>query len=287
LAAISLALTLAPPMILALWPALLDVKVLVPIWIVQVTGLLGLSNGAHEAVHGHLFSRSAVDRLAGRVLHGILVLDHDVHRRYHLTHHAHTGEPGDAEGAFDFDRLGSRRAYVARLVRWSLPPSPLHLLNWREALLALSGRPGRIGRIPAARAAGGLVVPLVVVVTLGWWAWSDPTTAIAVGWVPLCCLFPLATYITALPEHFGLAGRPPGSGTRNIHTLRPLQYLLWNINLHAVHHDAPQLHFSLLPEAARRSPAPVTEGYLRFHADVLAQIEEPVRAAPETLGARG
>ncbi|GAA3728796.1 hypothetical protein GCM10022225_07720 [Plantactinospora mayteni] len=285
--AVTLTATLSPVAIGLLRPDLLASVLIAPLLALQVIGLTGVSNAAHESVHGHLFHRVGVDRFWGRFLHGLLLLNHDVHRRYHLTHHAFLGTGADTEEVFDFDDLTSREGYVRRVVRWSLPPSPLHLLNWKEGVVAVAGRPGSLGKpIRSNRAAAGFVMPALVIAALVTWTMLDPVSAILAGFLPLLVLFPLYTYLTALPEHFGLPPSPDGiPDTRNVRTWPVLQYLLWNFNLHAVHHAYPNLHFSLLPASLDKVEAPTADGYLRFHTDVIRAIGSPA-PVPEVLGVR-
>lgn len=284
---VTLGITLAPVIIGLINPDVLRSALIVPLLILQVVGLTGVSNGAHESVHGHLFNKIRTDRFWGRLLHGLLLLNHDVHRRYHLSHHAFLGSEGDTEDVFDFDDLTSRSGYARRILRWSLPPSPLHVLNWTEGFAALAGRPGSLGRpIKPSRSVAGFVVPVLVLAALVTWIVLDPVTAVLAAWLPLLVFFPIYTYLTALPEHFGLPPNPDGvPDTRNVRTWPVLQYLLWNFNLHAVHHAFPNLHFSLLPANLDNVPAPTANGYVRFHADVLRAIGEPAPVA-EILGVR-
>lgn len=281
----SLALALGPAIVLLAQPGWLSLWWLVPAWALQTVGLTGLSNGAHEAVHGHLFYRPALDRLTGRLLHGLLLLNHDVHRQYHLTHHANTGNDYDPEGVFDFNNLGSMGGYLLRLGRWAVPPSPLHVLNWTAGAKAVIGREsGLLGKLAARRAAAGFVVPIAVCAGLAFWISADPRQALAGAFIPLIIFFPVYAYITALPEHFGLAERDARDRTRNVRTAPLLQYLLWNFNLHAVHHGNPHLHFSVLPAGVDKVQAPTADGYLRFHADIVRNLVAADRIEPEALG---
>jgi fatty acid desaturase len=268
------------------FPHLLTSFWLFPLLFLQAIGLTAVSNAAHESVHGHLFGGQRVDRAAGRILHGVLLLNHDVHRRYHLTHHAYLGTDQDSEGAFDFDDLPHERLYFQRALRWAVPPSPLHVLNWSWGVQAALGRSGPPGRpLRRERVALGFVIPVTVLALLAFWTLVQPLSALLVGWLPLLVAFPLYTYLTALPEHFGLSRQADGRLTRNIRTNAVLQYLLWNINLHAVHHAYPQLNFSELPARADDVDAPVANGYLRFHIDLLRRIGK-WHASPTTLGTR-
>ncbi len=280
-------LTAGPAAVGISFPHLLTSFWLLPSLFLQAVGLTAVSNAAHESVHGHLFGGPRVDRLSGRLLHGLLLLNHDVHRRYHLTHHAFLGTDQDSEGAFDFDDLPHERFYFQRALRWALPPSPLHVLNWSwgmHSVLRSGGPPGR--PIRRGRAVLGFVVPAAVLALLAFWTLVQPLPALLAGWLPLLVVFPLYTYLTALPEHFGLPARPDGTQlTRNIRTNVVLQYLLWNINLHAVHHAHPQLHFSELPDRADDVGAPLADGYVRFHFDLMRRIST-WNASPATLGTR-
>ena len=283
---VSLAMTFGPVVAAALEPALLRPWFLVPLWLIEALGLIGLSNGAHEVVHGHMFFRKHLDHATGRLLHGLLLLNHDVHRRYHLTHHAHTGTERDSEGIFDFDSLNGLGDYFLKFARWAIPPSPLHLLNWREGFGAALGREKHLGRgLTRTSAAAGLVVPVLVVAAIVAWLVVDPVPALLMAVIPQFVIFPCYTYVMSLPEHFGLAPRAYSERTRNILTSRPIQYLLWNFNLHAVHHSNPKLHFSELPEHIDSESA-TASGYLSFHVDVIRELAHPIPLPAEQLGAR-
>jgi fatty acid desaturase len=283
---VSFVLALGPVGLVVLVPALRAPWVIVPLWLVQALGMVGISNAAHEVVHGHMFFRRRLDLWTGRCLHGLLLLNHDVHRRYHLAHHAHTGTERDSEGIFDFDSLASLHGYLTRLLRWTLPPSPLHVLNWSEGVGAAVGRERYLGRgLTRGRAAGGLIVPVLVVAGIVVWLVVDPIDALLMAVLPELVIFSIITFVMSLPEHFGLAARDYSDRTRNVLSWAPVQYVLWNFNLHAVHHRNPQLHFSELPD--RIDPAsPTAGGYLSFHVDVVGELIRPASLAPEQLGMR-
>lgn len=241
----------------------------------QAVAVAGVSNAAHEAVHSHLWRRRSSNLFWGRVLHGVLLLDHDIHRRYHLAHHAHLGDAGDPEGQFGFADLGGRRGYVTRTLRWAVPPSPLHLANWREAVRQRSARlqRGVAGTSGSFGSPVGPVVAVAVIVLWAFWFSRSPIDSILVGVVPLAVSGPLLGWATALPEHVGLAEQAPDRRTRNIQVPRPLQFALWNFNLHATHHSYPFLHFRALPGAAAECPAEfVASGYVDFHCSVWREL---------------
>ncbi len=235
----------------------------------QALGIAGWSNAAHEAVHGHLWRSRSLNLLWGRLLHGVLLLDHDVHRRYHLSHHAHLGEHEDPECQFGFADLGGRRGYICRTARWALPPSPLHIANWTEAWATVRmGHNGPRG-LPRRSALAGAVVP--VASTLLWLAWllMSASDAVLVGFLPLLVVAPLLGWWTALPEHVGLAGNPQGERSRNVGASRVLQFTLWNFNLHATHHRWPVMHFRQLPVATGEAlVAPKAISYVAFHREL-------------------
>ncbi len=287
---LSLSLLVVPALLVAARSDWLSWWWLPLLWVAQTFGITGISSAAHEAVHSHLFYRPSLERLFGRLTHGIMLLNHDVHRRYHLIHHANTGTDKDSEGVFDFYDLQSVGAYMRYLARWALPPSPLHVLNWRGGAAAIRGRPTALGPIMRRQALAGFVVPMLMLGTLMVWVIADPVGALVAGFLPLFCIAPVYGYVTAVPEHFGLADQE--FSTRNIRTWPVTQFLVWNFNLHAVHHRNPHLHFSLLPVSVGRSLAPSANGYLRFHLDLLRNILAARRgqptpvAGPERLGAR-
>jgi fatty acid desaturase len=285
---VSLLLAFAPAAFVAAWPSWQPPWAIVGWWAIGTLGLIGLSNGAHEAVHGHFLYMRRVDRWIGRLLHGCLLLNFDVHRRYHLMHHLDTGGEHDTEGVFGFETLPSLSRYGAQLLRWAAPPSPLHVLNWRVGARAMIGsHDGLAGQITRGDAVAGFVVPGAHAALLVAWIVVDPVSAVLAWAVPQLVLFPLYAYVTALPEHFGLAANPPSERTRNVRTWGPLQFLLWNFNLHAAHHRSPHLHFSALPEMARRGHAPASAGYVRFHLDVLQRLRsQDAAVSTELLGVR-
>lgn len=284
--AVSLSITLAPVILLLGWPNSFALWWVIPAWGLQAVGVTGLSNGSHEAVHGHLFYNSFIDRLAGRLLHGMMLLNYDVHRQYHLHHHLNTGNEDDSEGVFGFENLGSKIGYARHLCRWAVPPSPLHILNWSGSVTALKGkRHGYLARITKRQALAGFAAPVAVAAALVAWLVANPVFALTGALIPLLFFSPVFGYFTALPEHFGLATNDFEHRTRNVLTWSPLQYLLWNFNLHAVHHRSPHLHFSLLPDRLTRAQLPTVDGYLRFHADVLSQLKDR-KVATEILGVR-
>ncbi len=283
---------LGPMVAISVRPRWLSAWCLPLAWGLQTLGVAGISSAAHEAVHNHLFYRPSMERLFGRMTHGIFLLNHDVHRRYHLVHHAHTGTDRDSEGAFDFDDFSSIGGYLTRLVRWCVPPSPLHLLNWRVGIDVLRGRATPLDPLPRRAVIGGFVVPVGAAAGLLVWLAINPVSALLACIFPVLCAAPLYGYLTAVPEHFGLSERPYRDRTRNIETWRPVQYLVWNFNLHAVHHRNPHLHFSLLPASSDRTEAPRADGYVRFHLDVLRRLvagrlgRPVVTLRPERLGDR-
>ncbi|MBF6212202.1 fatty acid desaturase [Nocardia puris] len=290
--ALSLALVFGPALLVAWRPDWFSWWLMPLLWAAQILGISGISSAAHEAVHNHLFYDARLERLFGRITHGLMLLNHDVHRRYHLVHHANTGTDEDSEGVFDFNELDSVRAYVRYLIRWAVPPSPLHVLNWRAGVAVISKRPTALDPIGRRQASAGFVVPALMVAMLVTWLVADPVAALMASLLPLCCLAPVFGYLTAVPEHFGLAGHDVGDRTRNIRTWRPVQYLVWNFNVHAAHHRQPHLHFSLLSGAAARSSAPSADGYRRFHTDLLRNVVRaqrglpPAVVLPEHLGIR-
>ena len=284
---ISLLMALGPAILLLGWPNLFALWWVVPAWGIQAVGLTGLSSGVHEAVHGHLFYHSFIDRQTGRLLHGILLLNHDVHRQYHLAHHLNLGNEDDSEGVFDFDNLGTGMGYLRRFGRWAIPPSPLHIMNWSAGASVIQGvQYGYLTKVTRRQALAGFAVPAAEVAALMAWVAVNPVQALVGALVPLLIFSPIFGYFTALPEHFGLAANHFEHRTRNILTSRPLQYLLWNFNLHAVHHRNPHLHFSLLPVGLEKIPTPAANGYVRFHADVLSQLIGRKTVVAEALGLR-
>ena len=242
----------------------------VPLWLAQTVGLLGLSNAAHECVHGHYLRRRHVDRWAGRLFHLPVLVNYEAHRIYHLGHHAHTGDHEDPEGSFDYRDIPTFGRYLLKLGRWMVPPSPLHVVNQRIAWRAIAGpRDATRRRVVANELLViGAIAAMVALTVL-----TAPLLLLQAYWIPALVVFPAAAFWTAVPEHFGLEGEASAFGhTRTILLPAWASWLLWNINYHTAHHARPntpfhnlhRLHEELGPQVVH-----VTAGYVSFHRHLL------------------
>jgi fatty acid desaturase len=246
---------------------------LVPAWLVQSIGYVGFSNAAHECVHGHFLGMRRADRWAGRFLHLPLLLNYEAHRIYHLRHHAYTRMPNDPEGEFDYKDIPNVASYLKQVVRWLLPPSPLHILNQQIVVAEVRSADQRRRRHLLTNEA--MLVAYVVLIV-----WFTVTVGLSLAaqmlLVPLLIAFPVVAFFTSLPEHFGLSESvSPFEHTRTILVPAWFSWLLWHFNYHTAHHAKPNVPFSRLQEVHAEfssSMLHVCRGYLRYHLQVLRTV---------------
>ena len=250
-----------------LWVALFTDPAPLSILVAAAASTLGLttvSHAAHEAVHGHLSTSRSINVFLGRILHGMLLLHHDIHRRYHVTHHAKLGTEDDPEGFFGYEEMQSLSGYVSRLCRWAIPPSPMHLLHIREFVhptdvtRSLGVRPRLLSLGTVATYALGYAV-----------AASLAPKAVGVAFlVPLLILHPVLEYLMSLPEHFGLGhAESSAERARDIRIPRLLAWFCWNVNSHAAHHQNARV-----PGIALPPPVPGSVRLLDFHSGLIATL---------------
>lgn len=249
----------------------------IPLSLAQGLALVGFSNAAHECTHGNFARTARGNRIVGALWMLPLLLLFAVHRRYHLAHHRHTAQPDDPEGAFAYTRTPSVAPYLRGALRWAVFPSPLHCLNWYQAVRIIFGRalPWGQGRDDRRFVGWNAVALLAWLVGMGV-ATLAAHWLIFVYWLPVCVVGPFVAWCTALPKHVG-AGRTidPTDNTRTVRTSRWLQAALWNFNLHTAHHAHPGEPFYNLPLVDAQLGASVRHqatGYLAFHFQLVRSL---------------
>lgn len=241
-------------------------------WIVAwpVLAWLLVGNGAivHEAVHGHLFDRRALDEVAGTLAGATLLLPWGTYRAYHLEHHRSATTPEDPEG--------EPMVFTSRLQYLALLPlgGPLFigelLVLTARALLRRGPRwvrtDGQRREIVRSASATFLVACLLVVLAVRW-----PGELVRLWLVPYALALGVLLPMVLYPEHAD--GRPDPDPLRNTRTIRSnalVRFVFWNANLHAEHHAIPAVTWRGLPRLSEelgddRDPAWRAPSYLAFH----------------------
>ncbi|MEM6531992.1 MAG: fatty acid desaturase [Myxococcota bacterium] len=234
-----------------------------PGWLTWPAGALLLtwhSSLQHETVHGHPFSRRALNTAIGAIPLS-LWLPYEVYRRSHLAHHrSELTHPDEDPESFYVTRQhwraasggerAFRRAYHTFMGRLFFAPFVVVTTTTLRTLRELSGG-DRLLRIHVA----------VHVVTVGIIAWiiarsAVPWSVYIGAWVlPSVSL----TAMRSFTEHRALAEPESRSALVESNAFWSLLFL-YN-NLHEVHHRHPQLPWYKIPRRYRSCGA---DGELRF-----------------------
>ncbi|MFT3965225.1 MAG: fatty acid desaturase [Sphingobium sp.] len=232
--------------------------------------LLALAGGAviaahgslqHETIHGHPTGRRWIDTAIGSVPLS-LWLPYSIYRRTHIAHHATpaiTDPFDDPESNYLASGAGPRHALAVAeatlLGRLALGP-PIRIGHF------LIGEARRAVREPAAWAREWLPHLAGVALLAGWLAHVDlpPGTYLLAFVYPGTALSLLRSFAEhrAVPDPRGRAAIVARPG--------PFGLLFLNNNLHAVHHDRPDLAWYELPAHYRHhrdayADAPLYPGY--------------------------
>ena len=220
----------------------------------------------HESVHRTAFKSHWLNRVAGWIGGGVLILPPRYFSHFHFAHHRHTQDPER-----DPELLRAKPAGWGEYL-WILTG----IEYWYRATGGLVSR--SIGRVPAAFVPApqtGRVVTesrvfltvyeaavfLSIIFQVDWllWLWVVP----ALIGQPF-----LRAYLLA--EHWGCpAVKDMWRNTRSTLSNPLVRFLAWNMPYHAEHHAYASVPFHALPALSRRIAAArqfASPGYARFHA---------------------
>lgn len=242
---------------------------LVPLFLCH---LAGLSEFVHQTVHLNLFARSRRwNRSLGRAAAGLLGVDFDTYRAFHLDHHRFANTPADPERPLYRDPK-----YLEMVAGWGGLPAR-----------------GKLARIPriAGYAAGALasfggdarfvravrwIVPLALLSSgylegLPWYL--IPAKAVVAWYLPLFLLL-FVDIIFAQSEHYMTedAGRAGANGlvpldeqyalSWNLGVPKVLEFFILKRNIHAEHHLVPSIHWTQARDGGAGRLLPLSR-YLR------------------------
>lgn len=199
----------------------------------------------HEASHNG-FGSDPKNMIIGSAAGALLLVAYPVYRDIHLSHHADPGGPNDRELPVVLD---DRVDYLLHLTPWYFL-----IPFWLETGTHASDHSasGRVTR--------WVICPIVACMITATAIW--PLTMVGAYWLPLF-MTSFFLFVTTAHEHY--AGRSKDWQTRNLKCGPILQWFLWNTNLHAQHHEKPDVPSALL-RPHRNETNHV--GLLEFHSHV-------------------
>lgn len=252
------------------------------VWLWQAVLLAGAYSAMHEASHDALFRSKRLNRVAGILWAGAVLIDFSSYRAFHLHHHSHTRTDDDSEpqGAF-----GSLLQYVV-----GMPIAGFSFVVTLAvgAVRTVSGMPPHYVRTARQRRAitadlAALLALLAIVAGVA----SAAPRVVLLGWVvPVCFTYGSVMMVTALPEHYGCPRVPdPLANTRTVRSNPVFRFLYWNNNFHAEHHLYPAVpynHTPTLHRYLRGRHEHLDASYLGFHLTLARSLArgDAVTSAP-------
>jgi fatty acid desaturase len=226
------------------------------------TVLQGLGVLMHDALHGSLFRRRRLDRLAAFLLGVCVLVPSAAFRVTHFRHHRYARGPLDPDELCNNVRAGWRlRAAFYVVMPLGLPVFLLHLATQGVALAGARERRAIFWQL----AAMGMVYSSLFALPSAARPW------IVHGW-----LFPLVASsvwvsLRNWSEHLCTDPGHPLTRSRTVTSNALTRFFLFNVNYHLEHHlfpavpwyNLPQVHALLRPEYALAG-ANVCSSYLHF-----------------------
>jgi fatty acid desaturase len=259
-----------------------------PTLLVRIAGILviGVSLEAmailmHEALHGNLFGRPALDRWVGFVLAAPTFFSTSAYKVAHLNHHRYTRTEKDQDELSNSCR--THKQYVALFYACFLVGTLIYMFFVPWKALAIASRSDR-HRIVTEYSL--MFVTYATAVALA-------TTKGHVEWLLWYWLVPvqvavILSNVRGLSEHLGTPGKDDAiARTRTITSNRVVSFLMLNLNYHLEHHlfpgipwyNLPRIHQLLKPIYESRG-ADVRQSYAAYAIQCLKRGPEPVHKLP-------
>lgn len=228
-----------------------------------VCAMVGLTVMVHEASHGLLFKRSAVNDFVALACGLSILLPVSAFRTNHQGHHARRSSKGDPdEVAFPrLEKLRSRFAYfIAFLAKASAFLTVLPVSSTLRARGKIRFRTlVEYGLLTLLFAALFRTLPFETI----WKLWLLPLLIAAV-----------LTQLRAIAEHGATTRGDVFTATRTVVSNRFVSFMMCNINYHLEHHlfpavpwyNLPEVH-RLLQDEYRRAGCSVYRSYTEFFSD--------------------
>jgi fatty acid desaturase len=233
----------------------------------------------HEALHGNLFGKPALNRVVGFLTGAPMLVSFTHYRAYHLHHHRCVGTPRDEE-LFDY-RARSLRNPLSVFVRmWNLIKIPSFLVTFLGMLQG--DYPDKLK--PSERRS--LLIECTMLVAMLTLAVTSPfflSDHLLMLWiVPWLAIAEPLHFMVEVPEHIGCdrSDRAILRNTRS-YTTNPLWAYLTNFNnFHIEHHlfpTVPAHRLGLLHARTRGARGHCTDGYWK----ALQEVSATVRRDPQ------
>jgi fatty acid desaturase len=229
----------------------------------------------HEALHGNLFGRRGLDRVAGIVTGAPMLVSFTQYRAYHLHHHRCVGTSIDEE-LFDYTPRSLSNP-VSTIVRvWNLVKLPAFLVTFLKMLQGEYPDKVRRGDQAALLAEYAFLLAMLAVAIVSA-LWLGRPLLLMLWIVPWLLVAEPVHFMVEVPEHIGC-----NRSTRSIlgNTRSYPAHLLWAYfanfnNFHIEHHlfpTVPAHRLHLLHERIRGADGHCTAGYWHALREVCATV---------------
>lgn len=249
-----------------LWPAMLLHGVVV----------VHLFAPFHETAHSSAFKSRRLNESVYWTTALVLGLPPTHFRLEHAAHHAHTSDP-----EHDPEMIAATATVAGYLWYATSIPYFRALLSalWRHPLGAFTAvEKAFIAERQRARVQRDAWIMWAVYAAIALASVATGSTAAVWLWLVPRILGEPIMRVIRMSEHGGCPLVPDMlSNTRTVRTLRPLQWLNWNMAYHAEHHGIPAVPFHALPALhAHLGPhlAELEHGYGRTQSQILARARE-------------
>ena len=243
----------------------------------------------HEAIHGRIAKKSAWNDRIGRALGICSGVSFEVVRFAHLTHHRFNRHALDRPDVIEPGQspIGAGLKYYAHLfggLYFGEIVASLAMLLPRRAIDVLLGRamakdePEIVRmQIAAQRVLDRRLARVRLDAVLAIFLYAGAFALYDAWWPLLLAGIGLRGFIVSLQDNAPHYGTPAviGATAHNANAPRWMAMVMLNQNLHAVHHDRPELHWNALPGAVGKSAARFSGPYLAL---LLRQFRGPRRS---------
>jgi len=257
--------------LVAIWAAAAVLAIDTPSWPARLVcyAAIGavihaLATLMHEAIHGNLFRRRALDRWVGFLVGAPSLLSFTAYAVTHRLHHKHTRTTLDPD---EMDNVSSR-AWVRRIVfyGWLVAGMPFYAIHVPLTALRRGTARERSAVIVELALIGGAIASMIALA-----AHFHAGHVVVHAWLAPLAFASAIGQARGVAEHTLTARGDPSTATRTITSTPAWSLVLLNLNYHLEHHlypavpwyNLPRLH-ALLRRDHDRAGAFVERSYVGF-----------------------